>query len=153
MPAAWTFYNKFEQQNAVRPAVEVTDFDLIEKNATDTRYAALATIVGTHSAVKDGKPARKMIFKITQSLKGSVPQGLEFSMTYPLRPPMEEMIGGTHFGDLRSGARTIAIFGVRPDQPEPDAVQNGYYEIIPCTDRTLSAVQRGIARDKLADVP
>ena len=41
----------------------------------------------------------------------------------------------------------------RADRPEQDNINNGDYTLIPYTDQALAAVQRGIARDKLADVP
>jgi len=154
MPSAWEAYNNMEKDNATHPTMnERDDGAFIEKEATDTRYAAFATVVSIQPAFKDRKPALKMTFRITQSLKGSAPTGLEFSMTYFRMPPTVELVGGTHFGDLKIGARTIALFEFRPDQPEPDAVLNGQYYVIPYSDRVLAAVQRGIARDKLADVP
>jgi len=154
MPSAWTVYNQMNKEDAARPAVNNHDDDnFIEKSATDARYAALATIISIQPATTEGKPALRMTFRITQSAKGSVPTGLEFSQAYSLRPPAEEMIGGTHFGDLKLGARTIALFDIRPDQPEPDNGKNGNYFVIPYSGPILAAVQRGIARDKLADVP
>lgn len=153
MPSAWTVYNQTEKEHAAGSVIDENDDLFLEKEATDTRYAALATIVSIQPATKEGKPARNMTFRITQSLKGSVPPGLEFSQIYSLRPPTEELVGGTHFSDMKLGAIAIALFDFRPDQPEPDALLNGYYYVIPYSDRTLAAVQRGIARDKLAEVP
>jgi hypothetical protein len=94
-----------------------------------------------------------MRFRVADSLKGAVPPGLGFSMTYPKMNAEEELAGGSHFGELKRGAGVIALFEVRPDRPEPDVVANGYYYVLPLTARTLADVQRGIARDKLADVP
>ena len=152
MPSAWAVYNQMEKEPAALPA-EVTDDGLIEKNATDTRYAVLASIEGVEPAMEKGKPALRMRFRVADSLKGAVPPGLEFSMTYPKTNAEEELVGGSHFGELKKGAGVVALFDVPPDRPEPDAVANGYYYVLPLTARTLAAVQRGIARDKLADAP
>jgi hypothetical protein len=153
MPNAEGFLKREEQQPGSIEPPELSADQELELEARDTQYVALAEITGTSTTIEDGKNAEWATFRLTQSLKGAVPAGLKVNRPQPatlLEVAWRESGSSAKF---RVGEKAIALFDVRPDRPEQDNINNGDYTLIPYKDQALAAVQRGIARDKLADVP
>jgi hypothetical protein len=151
MPTAWLVYNHRGETDSSGKR-EPTDEEEIEGAGRDSEYAAIAEITGTQVTTEDGKRLKWATIRLIQSLKNGVPAGLEVRRWQPLGLTEESAQDGDVRG-LKKGDRLIALFDVQPDRPDPDYVQNGLYRLVPYTDRNLAAVKRGIARDKLADVP
>ena len=152
MPTAWRVYVAPVETDSLCER-EPTQEERIEYAGRDSEYAAIAEIMGTSVTTRgDGKRLKWATLLLTQSLKNGVPAGIEVHKWQPLEL-VDQSKRNRGVRGLKKGDRLIALFEVRPDRPAPDDVQNGLYELVPYTDRNLAAVKRGIARDKLADVP
>jgi len=152
MPTAWRVYGAPAKTDSSGER-ESTEEEKLEDAGRDSEYASIAEITGTSVTTReDGKRLKWATLRLTQSLKNGVPAGAEVHKWEPLELiDQSKRNGGVR--ELKKGDRLIALFDIQPDQPNPDHVQNGIYRLIPYTDRNLAAIERGIARDKLADVP
>jgi len=151
MPTAWRVYNAPAETDSSGER-ESTNEEKVEDAGRDSEYAAIAEITGTRVTREDGKREKWATLRLIQSLKNGVPAGLEVHGWQPLGRAEEAVRKSGVAGGLKKGDRLIALFEIRPDRPEPDSIWNSY-GLVPYTDRNLAAVKRGIARDKLADVP
>ena len=149
MPTAWRM-RKDPSETDSSGEREPTDEEKIEDMGRDSEYVAIAEITGISMTTEGGKRLKWATLRLTESLKNGVSAGAEVNRWQPL---MFESERNGDFRGLKKGDRLIALFEVRPDRPAPDYIQNGFYELVPYTDRNLAAIERGIARDKLADVP
>jgi hypothetical protein len=151
MPTAWRM-RKDPAETDSSGEREPTDEEEIEGAGRDSEYAAIAEITGTSVTTEDGKRLKWATLRLIQSLKNGAPAGLEVHGWQPLGRAEETVRKSGVAGGLKKGDRLIALFEIRQDRPELDSIWNGY-GLVPYTDRNLAAVKRGIARDKLADVP
>lgn len=151
MPTAWNAYGTLGYD--VPTSTKVSDQEKLESSGRDTQFAAIAQVTKTNVTREKTGPVKWATFRLVQGLKGGVPSGLEVSHWQPAEQVDAELKrGGIHSG-LKPGDNVIVLFEIRPDRPEPDNINNERYELVACTRENLAAITRGIARDKLAEVP
>jgi hypothetical protein len=152
MPTAWRMGRDPGEPDSLDER-KLTEDEKLEEAGRDTEFAAIAEIVGERDRLRWGKLEKCTSLRFVQSLKGGVPTGPEeqdCGRIESFSPMPKEGDDPVHF---KAGDRMLVLFDIRPDHPEPDAVANGSYDFVPYTAHNLEILQRGIARDKLADVP
>jgi hypothetical protein len=151
MPSAWRLYNQTGQEGASDQRIEPSDAQKLEIAGRDERFVAIAEVADTRYALEEGKRIEWFAFRIVQSLKNGVPVG----PPHRWEPNRAERSypGSEGTDDLKKGDRLIVFFAARTNRSDPPNAGTELDDFAAYTTRNLEIVQRGIARDKLADVP
>jgi hypothetical protein len=163
MPSAWRLY-RHDQEELAKRSLEmdgrgwaVCDSSMamcdssIEMAARDCPFVMLTEVARVQTTPDSGRTRYTVSLRGIKSLKNSAAFGSGL-VKEPLEGGIDTVLpGGIRVADLRPGNRVI-LFEWHLDDPAlaPGAEP---YLYIPDTDANQIAIQRGIERDKLADVP
>ena len=160
MPAAWKYYSTHRE--TPERTSELSIDESFKKAGRDTKYIAVAEVIGIDDSAPPNKGGKELAIRTTESMKNEVPAGLVVRVPYPQlvfwRSDDQQSVE-----ILKKGDRLVAFFDARPDQPQPNRIDDGLVDLLDFTNgvrgllvltpHNLGLVERGISLDKLADVP
>ncbi len=157
MPSAWRIYRLDQEALTKKPgpadarAWNKCDAP-VELSGRDYRFALLTEVAKIQTSPDSGFTKYVVSLRGLRSLKNGAVFG-EGLLKDPLVGWSDTVLpGGVRMADLKPGSRIILMF----EWPlgDPGLVSFGEpCSYIPDTDQNRAAIQRGIARDALADVP
>ncbi|HUB53176.1 MAG TPA: hypothetical protein VL986_13560 [Terracidiphilus sp.] len=157
-PDAWRIYTREREEQEKTPippdAKSWKRCDTpVEMLGRDYRFALLTEVVSVKTSPDSGLTRYVVTLRGLKSLKNRAPYKAGI-----LKEPLigwsdTTLPGGIRISDIKPGSRMILLFNDPFDAPDLVLTNADYCSYVPNTDANEAAIQRGIERDKLADVP